>query len=47
MSVTKLEGPLGQQEPCVVLPTENAEQISQTALGTSEGFLVPHIEVLI
>jgi hypothetical protein len=43
MSVTKLEGPLGQQEPYIVLPTENAEQISQTALGTTEGFLVEEV----
>jgi hypothetical protein len=38
MTATKLEGPIGRQEFCDVLPT--AEQISQTALGTPEGFLV-------
>ena len=41
MTATKVEGgPIGHPYLCDVLPTENAEQISQTALGTTEGFLV-------
>jgi hypothetical protein len=40
MTAVRLEGPLGHQELCDVLPTQNAEQISQTALGTTEGYLV-------
>jgi hypothetical protein len=40
MTAVKLEGPIGHQETCGPPQAKNAEQISQTALGTPEGYLV-------